>query len=130
MNRVQTKAKRKYAVRQDQSGKKENTCRRCGHNWPYVKHSCPAQGKQCRKCGKFNHFQECCKSKPKQKARKSRKTQYVKEMHTPKQQQTVVSDSGTESDSDEYMYAVNVNQNTDEGQPNKVKVGYQVQWPN
>ena len=51
-------------------------------------------------------------------------------MHTPEQQQTVVSDSGTESDSDEYMNAVNDNQNTDEGQPNKVKVGYQVQWPN
>ena len=44
-------------------------------------------------------------------------------MHTPKQQQKVVSESGTESDSDEYMYPVNDNQNTDEGQPNKVKVG-------
>ena len=123
MNRVQTKAKRKYAVRQDQSGKKENICRRCGYNWPHVKSPCPAQGKQCGKCRKFNHFQKCCKSKPKQKARESRKTQYVKEMHTPKQQQTVVSDSGTESDSDEYMYAIYDNQNTDEGQPNKIKVG-------
>ena len=59
-----------------------------------------------------DNFQKCCESKPKQKARESSKTQYVKEMHTPKQQQTVVSDSGTESDSDEYMYAVNDNQNT------------------
>ena len=58
---------------------------------------------------------------PKQKARESSKTQYVKEMHTPKQQQTDVSDSGTEPDS-EYMYAVSDNQNTDD-QPNKVKVG-------
>ena len=65
VNRVQTKAKRKYAVRQDQSGKKENTCRRCGYNWPHAKSPCPAQGKQCGKCGKFNHFQKCCKSKPK-----------------------------------------------------------------
>ena len=28
VNRVQAKAERKHAVRQDQSGKKENTCRR------------------------------------------------------------------------------------------------------
>ena len=42
--------------------------------------------------------------------------------HQNREQQTVVSDSGTESDSDEHMYAVNDNQNTDEGQPNKVKL--------
>ena len=84
LNRVQTKAKHKYAVRQDHSGKKESTCRRCVYNWPHLKSPCPAQGKQCGKCGKFNHFQKCCKSKPKLKARESRKIQYVKEMHTPK----------------------------------------------
>ena len=74
-----------------------------------------------RKMWKIKSFPKCCKGKLKQKARENRKTQYVKEMHTPKQQQTVVCDSGTESDSDEYMYAVNDNQNTDESQPNKVK---------
>ena len=42
-------------------------------------------------------------------------------MYTPKQQQRVVSDSGNELDSDEYMYAVKNNQNTGEGQPNRVK---------
>ena len=53
------------------------------------------------------------KNKPKRKDRESRKTQYVKEPHTPKQQQTVVSDFGTKSDSDEYMYAISDNQYTD-----------------
>ena len=31
-------------------------CRNCGGSFPH-KEPCPAKGKQCRSCGKLNHFQ-------------------------------------------------------------------------
>ena len=38
-------------------------CRNCGGSFPH-KGLCPAKGKQCRKCGKLNHFQSVCRSRP------------------------------------------------------------------
>ncbi|CAB4044653.1 Hypothetical predicted protein, partial [Paramuricea clavata] len=38
-------------------------CRNCGGSFPH-KGLCHAKGKQCRKCGKLNHFQSVCRSRP------------------------------------------------------------------
>ena len=38
-------------------------CRNCGGSFPH-KGPCPAKGKQCRSCGKLNHFQSVCRSRP------------------------------------------------------------------
>jgi hypothetical protein len=39
-------------------------CRNCGGSFPH-QGLCPAKGKQCRKCGKLNHFQSAvCRSRP------------------------------------------------------------------
>jgi hypothetical protein len=47
--------------------KKENgPCRFCGENSKHFRKDCPAWGKECRKCGKMNHFQDVCES-PKKK---------------------------------------------------------------
>ncbi|XP_038629995.1 alpha-2-macroglobulin-like [Scyliorhinus canicula] len=39
------------------------TCYRCGN--AHLKGKCPAQGKQCLKCGKFNHYASQCRSSAK-----------------------------------------------------------------
>ena len=36
-------------------------CRKCGLNWPHVESPCPAAGKNCRNCGKANHFTRMCR---------------------------------------------------------------------
>jgi len=41
-----------------------STCRNCGGSHPRVKHKCSAYGKQCNKCGKYNHFARLCLSTP------------------------------------------------------------------
>ena len=38
-------------------------CKSCEYQHPENKESCPALGKECRKCGKRNHFASRCKSK-------------------------------------------------------------------
>jgi hypothetical protein len=39
-------------------------CKFCGFNWPHPKGptSCPAWGKECRKCLQKNHFARCCQN--------------------------------------------------------------------
>ena len=37
-------------------------CFRCGQEWPHDK-KCPAMGKQCEKCGRYNHLSRVCKTK-------------------------------------------------------------------
>jgi hypothetical protein len=38
-------------------------CFNCGGRYPHVKdRPCPALGKKCKRCGKENHFEKCCRS--------------------------------------------------------------------
>lgn len=43
------------------SGGNMGTCRYCGGKHPFEKEKCPAYGKKCLKCSKFNHFKNMCK---------------------------------------------------------------------
>ena len=42
------------------------TCGHCGNEYPHPQgqDTCPARGRQCRSCGKMNHFARCCRSRP------------------------------------------------------------------
>ena len=40
--------------------KRTTTCRNCGGTYPH-EGPCPAKGKQCRKCGKYNHYAKVCR---------------------------------------------------------------------
>ena len=53
-------------------GNSESKCRNCNGQYPHQggKTSCPAYGKECRKCGKKNHFQAVCRSESSSKASK------------------------------------------------------------
>ena len=89
-----------------------NTCRNCGEEWPHTQGPCPAKGKQCRNCNKFNHFTKLCRS-PRANIRQG---------HTSKQNQPRRRDnirpvqtaedkpqSSSESCESDYCYAVNTN---------------------
>ena len=41
-----------------------NKCKFCGGDWPHPKGqvSCPAYGKECRKCLRKNYFARCCRN--------------------------------------------------------------------
>ena len=91
-----------------------NTCRNCGEEWPHAQGPCPAKGKQCRNCNKFNHFAKLFRS-PRANIRQG---------HTSKQNQPRRRDnirpvqtaedklqSSSESSESDYCYAVNTNYN-------------------
>ena len=65
----------------DQQNKKtvkKGKCHACGFQGHYsADPQCPAKGKQCRKCGKSNHFESCCKTKPKTYQKKKDKVRNV-----------------------------------------------------
>ncbi|KAK7111487.1 hypothetical protein V1264_011109 [Littorina saxatilis] len=67
--------RRHHQPRRSQASHRHNQpteqCKNCGGTWPHEKgqHSCPAFNKQCRSCGKFNHFSSVCRSSPRNTAR-------------------------------------------------------------
>ena len=54
-------------------------CRFCGYQHVPGKKYCPAYGKQCRTCHKFNHFRACCKDKREE----SKRNENWREKSTP-----------------------------------------------
>ena len=54
-------------------------CRFCGYQHVPGKKNCPAYGKQCRTCHKFNHFRACCKDKREE----SKRNENWREKSTP-----------------------------------------------
>ena len=72
-------------------------CRNCDRSYPHRggRTSCPAYGKQCRKCGKMNHFQAVCRSEP-------TRPNIGKSKRTPGEQHRVVRNVNEDSESDEH----------------------------
>ncbi len=81
---------------------KQQTCRNCGRNYPH-EGRCPATGKECRKCGKLNHFANVCRSSAKKQTRRPRKQNH-RSIRPLQQEQN----NSSASDSDEsYLYTLN-----------------------
>ena len=85
----------------------QNQCRKCGLNWPHVESPCPAAGKNCRNCGKANHFARMCWSnkthytqqgQPQQKSAHKHKSQVHQISVTPPQDDN--------SDDEEFLFVV------------------------
>ncbi len=55
------------ALRNEQRSKVKSECRNCGGEWPHIRGNCPAKGKECRNCGKLNHFAKSCRSAKQEK---------------------------------------------------------------
>ena len=52
--------------RSSRGGGRGGRCNRCGRDAHYKDIDCPAKGKECRHCGKLNHFAVVCRSKAKE----------------------------------------------------------------
>ena len=82
------------------------TCRNCGGMYPHVE-NCPAKNKQCKSCGKYNHFAKVCREKPmkfdgpQENQFKRRQNKFKKRIH-PVAQVEHDSDSSDEN----YIYAM------------------------
>ena len=50
----------------------KSKCRYCGYQHVLGKKNCPADGKQCRGCQKWNHFKVCCNDKREESKRNER----------------------------------------------------------
>lgn len=55
---------------------KERKCFNCGGKYPHER-ECPAKGKECRKCGKLNHFSNSCKRDQRKEDDRSNKVESV-----------------------------------------------------
>ena len=79
------------------------SCRQCGYSWPHKK-SCPAQGKQCAKCGKNNHFAQVCRSRIAPRRQRLEKPSSAKQVV----HHTEVESTNNSSMDDEYLYTLDV----------------------
>ena len=75
----------KRSYRRETNNPKQNEsqakpkCRFCGYQHVPGKKNCPAYGKQCRTCQKFNNFRACCKDK----RQESKRNENWREKSTP-----------------------------------------------
>ncbi|CAB3993644.1 Hypothetical predicted protein [Paramuricea clavata] len=92
-------------------------CRNCGGTYPHEggKTACPAYGKECRSCGKLNHFQSVClQDRQRSNPTKPRQRRYPQ---TAERQDVRAMDNTAETDysddSDEVgVFRINVNNMT------------------
>ena len=84
---------RKRHAKPEDHKKTEKPCYYCGNTGTHKPgKDCPAYGKQCLKCGKFNHFAKCCnRAAQKEKPESNRDQQRVKK----------TTESSSDSSSDE-----------------------------
>ena len=79
-------------------------CRNCKGEWPHKNGQCPARGKDCRNCLKYNHFARVCRSSRQERSEEQNQRRHktnIRPLNTP------VSDNDSESgNSDKYCYAV------------------------
>lgn len=125
VNRVQKhqpgrKAYQQHTVRHTGSG--NTRCRNCGGEWPHS-NGCPAKGKQCKACGKLNHFARQCRStqhteqmtKAQTHRKNSGRVNQIETRREPDQHEPARRESS--SSSDEECYAYTVKSNKDSRQP-------------
>ena len=96
MNAVKQKHKSNYSKSEKQktaAKTEKQSCGKCGYE--HGKLQCPAYGKRCSKCKRFNHFPKMCKT-PFSSSSKSKKTH----VH-------VVEDSSDSSDNELYAGMIN-----------------------
>ena len=95
------------------------TCHYCGGTYPHNS-PCPAKGKECKKCGKLNHFAKVCRGKQKP-ASKPLYPRHKRNERKHKKPLNPIQQPDSESDSPEdYLYTVHA---TKKAPTVRVKVG-------
>ena len=89
-----------------QTNKIEAKCSNCGGKFPHSS-ACPAKGKDCRNCGKMNHFAKFCRGRKSQASAQKPEKQKPTRRHRQKTLRPLVhSDSSSVDSENEYMYTV------------------------
>jgi hypothetical protein len=99
------KSQPRSAQKQEKSQREINNCTRCGRN--HKINECPAFEKECRKCGKLNHFANMCKQKEndsKKEDPKNHRKESVKEI-SARNSASKNQESASDSDNSEFMIA-------------------------
>lgn len=79
-----------------------STCRRCGGTYPHAD-VCPAQGKKCHNCNKYNHFKKMCRQ-PNTRRNQSRGASGG----GARRHVNSIPEESEDSSEDEYTYGINV----------------------
>lgn len=91
----------------------DNRCRNCGGKYPHDG-ECPAKGKQCRACGKLNHFARQCRSKSRDintKRPQNTANQHPKKVHhITKTALGEKTEHNSSSSDDAYVFAVDADE--------------------
>ena len=95
--RIKEEFLEKLAIPTQKRGIGERKCFNCGGNFPHEK-SCPARGKQCGTCLKYNHFSACCWQNSQRKATNTLKIKQIKEVCTKQKSVTYKSRGVVDSD--------------------------------
>ncbi|XP_020555459.2 uncharacterized protein K02A2.6-like [Oryzias latipes] len=117
VNKVSSKTSATNASKSKWSAKQQsnNRCRNCGGNYPHTG-ECPAKSKQCRACGKLNHFARQCRSKQTyttSKAPRGRNGQNSRNIHFTQAAATSKDPDNSSSSDDAYVFAVDAEKLSD-----------------
>ncbi len=131
VQKIKSFQSQKY-VNKNTNVKRENkTCNNCGGPFPHEggQANCRAKGKRCKGCGKFNHFQRCCRSLNKDftptvgaKHSQQRPRHKVHQVQKQTEQQTHRPDTPDSSAEDDYVYIVCTLQDQSEHKQSKIKI--------
>ena len=94
--RVTKKTSRREINQERNENQPKSKCRFCGYQHVLGKNNCPAYGKQCRGCQKWNHFKACCNEK---RQGPKRNEQFKSAKRTIKAKRTDKTSLGTRSSS-------------------------------
>ena len=102
----------KLSTNKEKAKNNSKTCYNCGGQFPHPKY-CPARGKQCEQCLKYNHFSSCCRQRSNSKEKKdnvSTRSQ-IKEVQSGyrmdvKTRTKVEPDTDSSSSSEEEMFVL------------------------
>jgi hypothetical protein len=92
-NQLTKKTGRREINQQRNESESKSKCRFCGYQHVLGKNNCPAYGKQCRGCLKWNHFKGCCNDK-REASKRNEQSKFVKRNEQSKRSGQLKTPSG------------------------------------
>jgi hypothetical protein len=92
-NRLTKKPGHRETNQQQDESQLKSKCCFCGYQHVLGKNNCPAYGKQCRGCQKWNHFKSCCNEK-RVASKRNEQSKFAKRSEQSKQSEQFKTPSG------------------------------------
>ena len=100
---------RKNRLAKRDSGQEKKRCSYCSYRHIPGKNNCPAYGKKCRSCQKWNHFQSCCKANTTPTEKKKTRNSKANPLRRRDEVNNLGANDDMSSSGDEYVFANNTN---------------------